>query len=332
MREPRVCVVILNWNQSAVTRRCVAAVLGQTPAPAVLVVDNGSDERDAADLASLPAGVTVRRTGANLGFAGGMNVGIAYAIGRGYEYVWLLNNDCFPDPGCLGELVSALDADARLAVVLPALRGGDGGRHIVGATVDWRSGSQESAFAMPTGLAAASEFALIGCALFVRGSVLAAVGGFDARFFAYREDDDWCVRVARRGGRFAVVPRATACHLGGVTSGGPKSPTVAYLSTRNGWLLLRKHLRGLSQPTVLARYAADKVAEAGKFYHAGHDAVAAGTLSGLVAGLRGHCGPPNVTAPPRWLVGLARRCPWRFRQAVWRLASLLPIPVRTRRR
>jgi GT2 family glycosyltransferase len=322
--------VVLNWNQAALTLAAVRAVLGQRPAAAMVVVDNGSRPADRRAVeAGLPAGVALARTGRNLGFAGGMNAGIRHALAGGYEFVWLLNNDCFPDPGCLAALLAAADADPGAVALLPALRDGAGGRHIVGAVIDWRSGRQECVFEQPAG-ADADRFTLHGSALFVRAGVLRRTGGFDRRFFAYREEDDWCLRAAA-GGRLAVVPAATAAHLGGATSGGPTSPLAGHLVARNGWLLLRKHLRPAAQPPALLRYFADRLAEAGRRYADGRPGLAAAVLSGTWDGVRSRYGPPRPNAPPGWLVAAARGCPWRLRQALWRLAALYPVQTPGRR-
>ncbi len=50
------------------------------------------------------------QTGANLGFAGGNNVGMRYALARGdFAYVWLLNNDTIIESGALSRMVQRME-------------------------------------------------------------------------------------------------------------------------------------------------------------------------------------------------------------------------------
>jgi GT2 family glycosyltransferase len=119
--EPVVRAVVLNWNGGELLVRAVQA-LSQTDWPAerlqVVVVDN--DSSDGSELAverEFPA-VEVRRTGANLGFPGNNR---ALQDLDGVDYVALINNDAFVEPGWLRPLVTALEADPRLGAASPKM-------------------------------------------------------------------------------------------------------------------------------------------------------------------------------------------------------------------
>src|SRR3990172_8183916 len=104
---PAVSTIVLNWNGLADTRECMGSLRKvDYPANRVIVVDNGSEADEATILEQQFAGfVEVIRNPANLGFAGGMNVGIRRALEAGAEYVLLLNNDVTVDGRFLGGLV-----------------------------------------------------------------------------------------------------------------------------------------------------------------------------------------------------------------------------------
>jgi GT2 family glycosyltransferase len=52
------------------------------------------------------------QTGANLGFAGGNNIGLRYVMGRpDFEYVWILNNDTVVAENALSEMIQATGQD-----------------------------------------------------------------------------------------------------------------------------------------------------------------------------------------------------------------------------
>ncbi|HMO10393.1 MAG TPA: glycosyltransferase, partial [Actinotalea sp.] len=60
----------------------------------LIVVDNDSGDGSAESIRAASPGATVVESGANLGFAGGCNLGVEHATG---EYVAFLNNDARPD-------------------------------------------------------------------------------------------------------------------------------------------------------------------------------------------------------------------------------------------
>src|SRR5436309_7185054 len=77
-------VVILNWNRAEATLRCVDSVVAAGVHPSqIVVVDNGSDLACIQQLMAVEQrGITLLRVGANLGYSGGNNVGIAWALAR----------------------------------------------------------------------------------------------------------------------------------------------------------------------------------------------------------------------------------------------------------
>src|SRR5258706_4923239 len=90
--DPLVSVVVLSWNGGAFLFDCISSVLHQSYSRIeLIVVDNGSTDGTSRQLAErLPSSVTILLNGSNLGFAKGMNVGIAASKG---EYVLCLNQD-----------------------------------------------------------------------------------------------------------------------------------------------------------------------------------------------------------------------------------------------
>jgi GT2 family glycosyltransferase len=77
-----------------------------------------------------------------------------------------------------------------------------------------------------------------GCALLIKMGLVEQVGLLDARFFAYYEETEWCVRVARAGFNILHVPQAQIWHK--ITpSARASSPAVHYYMTRNRLLFLK---------------------------------------------------------------------------------------------
>lgn len=182
------------------------------------------------------------QTSENLGFAAGNNVALRYAANGGaYEYVWILNNDAIVECHALSHLVYALEQDPTLAAVgsnlfhydssneLDSLGGGP-----FNATfgIDTPYGEDVEA---ENGMVRVDH--VIGASMLVRTSVIRSVGLMDERYFLYREETDWCLRMRRHGWRLACCTRSTVWHKRGGTVG-RKTPTHDYYSVRNMlWLI-----------------------------------------------------------------------------------------------
>ena len=222
LQSVKTAAVVLNWNQSSMTLDCVQALRKQTRSiDLLIVVDNGSKPEQRAILDGLDNGVRRIQLQANRGFAGGMNAGIRAALESGVSYVWLMNNDAFPEPDCLAALVSAMETDATLGAVTPRIVRSDGSEEHAGGRYDFTTDSNT--------IFAALEFSkpdtdtgywVNGPAPLVRAKALAAAGLFDERIFAYWEEIELCFRVAKCGFWFRAVPEVFVTHLGSVSTGG----------------------------------------------------------------------------------------------------------------
>jgi GT2 family glycosyltransferase len=228
----------------------------------IVVVDNGSTdgsvrllERLAGEIAPVP--LTVVRSDVNLGFAGGVNLGILRAVERGAEAVALLNNDAAVEPAWLGALAGVLDAEPDVAIATGRLLLRDG--RTVDSTGDFYS---VWGLAFPRDRDQPAEpvresgdvFAASGGASLYRTSLFADVGLFDEAFFAYFEDVDLSFRARLAGHRIRYCADAVAFHDQGATS-----RTMAGFATRQYFrnlpLLLAKNVPARLLPAVLPRFA-----------------------------------------------------------------------------
>ncbi|MDO8532153.1 MAG: glycosyltransferase family 2 protein [Dehalococcoidia bacterium] len=188
---PLVSVVILNWNGLRHLRYCLPSVLATDyPRCQVIVVDNASSDGSCAYVQSSFPGVVLLRNAKNLGWSGGNNVGIRYAMAQGARYVVLLNNDMKVHPRWLTKAVAAAEADPHAGVV---------GFHVFGeygkepierfeqACRDWQPAQPQPATHVG------------GCAMFIPTDMLRAIGLVDDAYFAYGEEDDLEARARRAG-------------------------------------------------------------------------------------------------------------------------------------
>jgi GT2 family glycosyltransferase/glycosyltransferase involved in cell wall biosynthesis len=236
-RAGRVGVVILDRDRPEYAVLAARSALDPTLEPKVLVVENGPGREPA-----LPAGIDLLRLPANLGYAGGMNAGIAALREQGCDRFLLLNNDAILEAGALRALADALE-DAGVAAAGPVVvRTGDGLVESRGAEMDLDRGrfrllGHEEQASARHGRVEASI--LSGVALMVSLAAFDRVGALDESYFHSFEDVDWCVRARDAGFRIVLVLGARVRHAGAQTLG-PASPDRLYYAARN-------HLRAVEK-------------------------------------------------------------------------------------
>lgn len=261
---PRVCIVVLNWNDSDETLSCLESLRAlDYPCFDVVVVDNGSADDSVTTIRGRHPEVTVLEAGSNLGFTGGNNLGLRWALERGADYGLLLNNDTTLSAEFLTLTVQAAEADPRIGIASPLILYHSQPDTIwsAGGTIDWHRGSAtmiglNEPDAGQFGSTVYNVDFVTGCALLIRANVMRRLGLLDDRFFVYYEDTEWCVRAQRAGYRVVVVPQARIWHKISPVAR-EASPRVHYLMTRNRLLFLRATRAGPAAwvYTLLGDYA-----------------------------------------------------------------------------
>ncbi len=187
--------------------------------------------------------VTIIRLGANLGFAGGNNVGIRYALGLGCDYILILNNDTVVHESALREMVGTALLAPAIGMVAPAVYD-----YCKPNLID-----RLGVVLTKSGLAYDRKnwedgplFCPSGCAALYSRSLLSAVQFgeefFDEDFFAYSEDVDLGFRAQLRGFRATLAEDAIVYHKGSASSGGRGSLMSIYLGHRNTiWTIIKNY-------------------------------------------------------------------------------------------
>ena len=311
-RQDSVLAVILNWNGASDTLRCVRSVLDQTGVkPHVLVVDNGSSDDSLLRLGQAGLPIEILPLAENVGFTGGMNAGAKRAIPGGFEFTWLVNNDAFPAPGCLTSLLDCMRRDPRAVMAAPRLLSADGTEQPAGGTIDWSTGECSYLNAADLGRPLTADQWLTGAAPLVRTSAFAGADLLEPAFFAYMEDVDLSIRLARAGGTLYAGPGAEVLHVGGSTSGGPTSPVAQFLYSRNAWLLLKRHSPRGADRAIWLRFAASTVQRAALYELNGGADLANAVMAAVSAARRNEFGPPPASLRPALLEKLIAKWPWR---------------------
>lgn len=235
MRVPPLAVVVLSWKEPTRAIRAAKSVLSAgIPPEACIIVENeaGKSSRGQSLREALP-GCRVLEQEANLGYAGGMNAGLSLAEADGIPLVLLLNNDAVVRPDCLRELTDSARRHPEAALFGTSQLQSDG---VIRPPTFWFQWSDGRVRMEETPAKHAEPF-LAGCALLVRTSCLPRLGMLDDRYFLYCEDVELSMRARRLGLEVVPVPSAVVEHELSSSSGGAKSPIVAYYDTRNRFLL-----------------------------------------------------------------------------------------------
>jgi GT2 family glycosyltransferase len=259
--RPLVSVIVVNWNGLAYLPDCLGSLAVQSyPAMEIVVVDNGSTDGSVEYLrGGHGSRVRLVESPANLGFAGGNNLGIRAAKGA---YVALINNDAAADARWVEALVGAAESDSRVGMCASKiyvwdqpgildgaglLVSGDGiGRGRGRLEPDREEFARDEEALLPSG-----------CAALYRRAMLDEIGLFDEDFFAYCEDTDLGLRARIAGWRCRYVPAAVVRHrYSGSTA--PHSAFKAFQVERNRiWVVAKCFPPGMVAASVLytlARY------------------------------------------------------------------------------
>jgi GT2 family glycosyltransferase len=234
-KDPKVSVIILNYNRPQYTIECVQSVLlSNYSSLEIIVIDNCSEYLSFASLKEKLKALDVRliRTDQNKGYAGGNNFGILQSNGK---YILLLNDDVTIDNELITRLVSLAEKNDSVGIIGP---------------VTYRYKTNETWF-YPSDISKTKHEILdvsivIGAALMIKREALLKIGLLDENFFMYHEEWDWCVRAKCANYRVVLAPQLCAFH--NVQDQNTYfAPHFAFYYHRNYFLFAAKHCEGFGE-------------------------------------------------------------------------------------
>lgn len=250
-----ISIVIVHFNTDRETRECLESLLELKTTNQfkfnVVLLDNAS--KDPYKLKIKSENFELIRSDSNLGFTGGNNLAIKYALKKfNSDYVLLLNSDTIIDPEFLKELYKCAKDNPRAGLINPKVyfeknyefhkssySPSQKGNVIwfAGGSIDWKNiaayhrGVDEvdyGQFEQTTDI----DFGTGCCALLPR-EILETVGALNDDLFLYSEDVDYSLRVKKAGYKLLLCPESIVWHKNAGSSGGSGSPTQQYYQTRN---------------------------------------------------------------------------------------------------
>jgi hypothetical protein len=268
---PPIDVVVISFNQRERLLACLASARAASGAVRLIVVDNASEDGSADAARQRFPDAEVLAMSANLGFAAGVNRGVA--AGRA-PYILLLNNDARLQPEALEALREAL-RPPDVGAAGPRLTGPGGelelslGRtlspwseawfRILGALYRDGRGPAAAAVERYYGQDRLTR-SLTGACILMKREAFEQIVGFDERFFLYAEDVDFCRRLRQRRWKLAYAAGARVVHDRGASSA--TRPAASALHYRRSQLAFYRKHHGELAAGALRLYLAVRFATA----------------------------------------------------------------------
>jgi GT2 family glycosyltransferase len=244
--KPTLSIITVNYNSAKETMDFLKSICGNplSTAVEVIVVDNSQTKGLRKDLWKIES--TIKYVGAegNLGYAGGMNLGMKHASG---DYLFLVNNDTTVDVSQLLNLVAQYRQSGEYGILCPVIKNEDNSVQYAGYTmlnpftarnktitkVDYGKDITETAYPH-------------GAAMLISRENLDRVGYLSEEYFLYYEEIDWGQRVRNQGLKIGVFNK---CHITHAESGSVNkvSQCKLYFTTRNRILFARNHFHKAGQ-------------------------------------------------------------------------------------
>lgn len=251
----KIAIIVLNWKQPKLTLETITSILKikhDSFNYEIILVDNGSPD-DSLKIFNQEyknnKSIKILNTKANLGYAGGNNFGIDYALENNFDFLMLLNNDVLVDPNFIEEL---LKEATNYDIIGPKIYFAPGfefhkdryqkkdlGKVIwsMGGQMDWNNiyGSNIGIDEVDRGqfgkIISNVDF-ISGCCLMASRQVFEKIGKLDDTYFMYLEDVDFCHRAKMAGFKMACIPNSIIWHVNSGSTNGP-GHLQNYFITRN---------------------------------------------------------------------------------------------------
>lgn len=275
MDRENLAVVILSFNGRDSTLECIESVKSAKKgniSVRIIVVDNASAD-DSLNALRKVEDINLIVNNKNLGFSGGMNKGIEYALKHKATHIMLLNNDTVIDKNLL---INMVRASVKADIISPKIYFSAGhefhknryqktdlGKVIwySGGSIDWKNilGVHAGVDEVDTGQfnnLREITFAT-GCCILISREVFKKIGLLDENYFLYLEDMDFCYRAQKAGFKILFDPQSILWHKNASAAGGSGSKLQEYYFTRNRLLFAFKHASIRMKAAVLRQALGD---------------------------------------------------------------------------
>lgn len=239
-----VAAILINYNGLEDTIESIISLQKQSYKIDIIVVDNYSRLNEGEAIQRKFSNVQVICTSENVGFSGGNNLAIDYAIKKNYDYILLINNDTIADKNLVKELMKQIDENC---VCVPMMY------YATEPNVIWYAGGKinkhmGTAYHVGMNEIDNGKFDVIrecdfatGCGMLLPTKVIRKVGMLKEDFFMYCEDLDYSIRLSEKDVKIKFIPNAKLWHKVSKSTGGDESAFSIYYMTRNRLQNIKNH-------------------------------------------------------------------------------------------
>lgn len=219
MSNPKVSIIILNWNKLEYTKNCISSIEQNTSYPnyEIVLFDNGSTEAGTTEFLSTlidKANYKIVSSPKNLGFAKGNNEAAKVADGK---LLLFLNNDTIAHKNWLEEMVRTIQHYPECGVVGSKLLYPDGTIQHIGVMFDHKENRchpfKRYPANIPEAMGTCKREAVTGACMLMRKDIFEKVGGFDERYICGSEDIDLCLKVRELGLKVVYCSDSVLTHF-----------------------------------------------------------------------------------------------------------------------
>lgn len=206
----KVCTIIVSYNFEKWIQLCLNSLYSSSVATEIVVIDNASTDNTCNIIADRYPSVVLIQNQDNLGFGKANNIGFKYAIERGCDYVFLINQDAWIEPDTLQKLIDASESNPDFGIISPIHLNGAGDKLDFGFATYSSLSSLAEAQAIDDEI---TECKFINAAMWLMPiAALKKVGGFAPIFPHYGEDVDYAHRVRYHNYKVGFVRGAYGYH------------------------------------------------------------------------------------------------------------------------
>lgn len=214
----KIFVIVVLYNAEKWIDTCFASLLGSEIPVEILAIDNASTDHTVMQLRKKYPQVKLYQSGQNLGFGKANNLGMQYALGKGADYVFLLNQDASIEPATFTSLMEIHAIHPEYGILSPLHFDGSG-NELDNGFYEYLVRGESGTPLVSSLLQGAKDLKPVYAYPFINAAgwlvsrdCLEATGGFDPLFFHYGEDVNFCQRIHFHGFKLGVCPAAHMIH------------------------------------------------------------------------------------------------------------------------
>jgi len=243
MLNPKVFIIILHYGNTKDTEECLKSLEKlDYDNYKIIVVDN--DHKNNLQLPISNFQFKYIKNKENLGFAGGNNIGIKYALEKKADYILLLNNDTIVNPSFLKKLIEAGESDKKFGILGPVIykyptTNSEQKIHFAGGKINWLFTKGIHKQQLTINKQQLTDY-ITGCCLLIKREVIEKIGLMPEEYFLYFEDVEWCLKARKKDFKCVLVSTSKIWHK--VSKNASEgSFSYIYYHIRNGLLLSKRN-------------------------------------------------------------------------------------------